>query len=165
MTMACFKELLDTAEAASQLTDSYAALCSGIHPRHIRMLEQIAVKNQAGCEPMPSDISEILGVTRPGITRTLSELREMGYVNKTVDAKDNRVYHLSLTEEGWNVYEQYVLSEQAAVQEALEGVDEDKILEAASVLKETFARLIRAAESSRRKTNAPGRPGLAERNA
>ena len=150
MTIACVRELLDAAESAGHLADHFPELPSGFHPRHIRMLELIALRNREGKEPMPSDISEIMNVTRPGITRTLRELRELGCVNKTVDEKDNRVYHLSLTDMGWKVYERYVREGQNAIREALEGMDEDRIREAIDVLKEAHARVIRVAELHRR---------------
>ncbi len=104
---------------------------------------------------MPSDIREILNVTRPGVTRTLRELRELGYVNRTMDSQDNRVYRLSLTDEGWEVYNVYVTQGHALIQKALEGMDEEKILEAIAVLREAHMRVIRVMDSYREKAADP----------
>jgi DNA-binding MarR family transcriptional regulator len=59
---------------------------------------------RSGAEYSVSDISEMLDVTRPGITKVLGDLDGMGYITKTRDTTDSRVVYVSLTEKGWRLY-------------------------------------------------------------
>ena len=47
-----------------------------------------------------SDISDRLGIPRPGVTRTVKEMEAKGYLQKVSSAQDKRVTYLSMTEAG-----------------------------------------------------------------
>ena len=47
-----------------------------------------------------SDISDALGLPRPGVTRTIKEMENKGYLTKTVSAEDGRITYLHMTKEG-----------------------------------------------------------------
>ena len=47
-----------------------------------------------------SDISRMLNIPRPGVTRTVKAMEAKGYLKKAASSKDGRVTYLSLTEAG-----------------------------------------------------------------
>lgn len=146
MKVEMVRELMDYMEIAGHFTDHFPVLPEGLHGRHIRVLDKVAVKNLTGVRPLPSDVSEMLCLARPGVTRTLNELEQQGYISKTVDVKDNRMYRLNITEEGWKLYDRYVNKTCEAVRLALDGMDEEVIREAIATLKEAENRVNRMAE-------------------
>ena len=46
------------------------------------------------------DISDALNIQRPGVTRTVKEMVDGGYLQKTASDADGRVTYLSITEKG-----------------------------------------------------------------
>lgn len=54
-----------------------------------------------------SDISDKLNLPRPGVTRTVKEMEEKGYIKKTVSPEDGRIIYLSATEKGKKLSEKY----------------------------------------------------------
>ena len=54
-----------------------------------------------------SDISDYLNIPRPGVTRTVKEMEEKGYLRKANAAEDGRITYISLTEEGRKLSEKY----------------------------------------------------------
>lgn len=79
-----------------------------LRPRHIHVIETIHHLEETRGTVRVSDISSALGVTRPGMTRLVHELSENGAVTLSRDAKDRRVFHVSLTEKGNEWYRYYV---------------------------------------------------------
>ena len=55
---------------------------------------------QKGMRVKISDISDRLGIPRPGVTRTVKEMEAKGYLQKFSSAQDKRVTYLSMTEAG-----------------------------------------------------------------
>ena len=86
------KLLIDVCAEASHLPQLMPKLPKGVTPRMVRVIEQIALKTRDGAAMPVSDISEMLDVTRPGITAVLRELHAMGYVEKQRDAQLNDLY-------------------------------------------------------------------------
>lgn len=83
-------------------------LPQNLRPRHIHVIETIHHLEETRGAVRVSDISSALGVTRPGMTRLIHELSENGAVMLSRDAKDRRVFHVSLTEKGNKWYRFYV---------------------------------------------------------
>ena len=54
-----------------------------------------------------SDLSDVLNIPRPGVTRTIKEMEKKGLVQKTASPDDGRVTYLSLTEHGTEISEKY----------------------------------------------------------
>ena len=108
MRVESVKLILDACQQASQLQRLLPALPEGITPRCVRVIEQIRRLSENGSTVRVSDISEMLDVTRPGITNVLRDLEEMGYVEKQRDEADSRIVFVSLTEKGEGLYRRYV---------------------------------------------------------
>ena len=54
-----------------------------------------------------SDISDIMNLPRPGVTRTVKEMEKKGYLSKIASPDDGRVTYISITEEGWKLFRKY----------------------------------------------------------
>jgi len=54
-----------------------------------------------------SDLSDVLNIPRPGVTRTIKEMEKKGLVQKISSPDDGRVTYLSLTEHGKKISEKY----------------------------------------------------------
>ena len=54
-----------------------------------------------------SDISDIMNLPRPGVTRTVKEMEKKGYLSKIASPDDGRVTYISITEEGWKLFHKY----------------------------------------------------------
>ncbi len=52
---------------------------------------------------MMSDVASALRITQGTLTVTINRLSHKGYVNRTQDAKDRRIYRLGLTDKGMEV--------------------------------------------------------------
>lgn len=100
------RAFLNACQQAKRIFDLMPELPSGMVPRHIFVIEAIAQLSESTDDIKVSDISELMKVTKPGITKIISELEEMGAVKKVQHATDKRVYLLSLTDLG-KQYEQY----------------------------------------------------------
>ena len=133
------RRLIDFFEEAGDFTDKMPSLPAGLHPRHIRVLERIADCIRSSHSPLPSEISEVMMVTRPAITRTIRELEEMGYICRVQDVEDSRQIRLSLTDKGWELYEFTITQVNREYSEALaETFTDEQLLSAVSVLKQAI---------------------------
>ncbi|MCE2572968.1 MarR family winged helix-turn-helix transcriptional regulator [Motilimonas eburnea] len=75
-----------------------AGLSRGLHPVHLEVLFYLSRCNQFS--DTPAAVKDFLGATKGTTSQSISLLESKGYVIKTKDRQDKRVYHLSLTEEG-----------------------------------------------------------------
>ena len=71
-----------------------------------------------------SDISDYLNIPRPGVTRTVKEMEEKGYLRKANAAEDGRITYISLTEEGRKLSKQYNENYFAGLAPYLESISE-----------------------------------------
>ncbi|WP_276765870.1 MarR family winged helix-turn-helix transcriptional regulator, partial [Phascolarctobacterium succinatutens] len=58
--------------------------------------------------PKVSDIADLLQVTRPGITRLVSELQAINVIEKFSDEQDKRIVRLRMTDEGRKIHAYYI---------------------------------------------------------
>ena len=54
-----------------------------------------------------SDISDTLHLPRPGVTRTVKEMEDKGFLKKTTSDADGRITYLSITEAGKKLSQTY----------------------------------------------------------
>ncbi len=57
---------------------------------------------------MVSDVSKLLGVTRPSITKVIQELEKLKVLTKIPDQEDKRIVHIAPTPLGQKYYDFYV---------------------------------------------------------
>ena len=60
----------------------------------------IKALERRGVQVKISDISSALNLPRPGVTRTVGEMEDKGYLQKSASAEDGRVTYLTITEQG-----------------------------------------------------------------
>lgn len=125
MKVESVKLLLDTCAEASRLEQLLPPLPPGITPRCVRVIEQIAILSRQNSAVRVSDISEMLDVTRPGITAVVRDLTAMGYVTKGCDDQDRRIVYVALTEKGWDLFGTTVEEYHARLTEVLQEIGDD----------------------------------------
>uniref|UniRef100_UPI001D080075 MarR family winged helix-turn-helix transcriptional regulator n=2 Tax=Lachnospiraceae TaxID=186803 RepID=UPI001D080075 len=67
---------------------------------HIRYMDMIQELQKQKVHVRVSDLSDVLNIPRPGVTRTIKEMEKKGLVQKISSPDDGRVTYLSLTEHG-----------------------------------------------------------------
>ena len=150
MTVQLAQELMECIDTIEHLGDYFPPFPEGMYSRHLRVLNKIAAFNLKTEHPLPSDISEMMNVTRPGVTRTLKELEEMGYIERQVDRLDKRMSRLMLTQKGWKIYTDYSEACHTDLIRVLEDMDEKQIQEAVDVWNQIISRILKMAENMHR---------------
>lgn len=100
MTTRNIKHLLDAFYQAKRVRELMPALPKGVTPAFIHYLDTIAALQQQGVRVKVSDISDALHIPRPGVTRTVKDMVDGGYLEKTASEEDGRVTYLTITEKG-----------------------------------------------------------------
>ena len=100
MTTRNIKHLLDGFYQAKRVRELMPALPKGVTPAFIHYLDTIAALQQQGVRVKVSDISDALHIPRPGVTRTVKDMVDGGYLEKAASEEDGRVTYLTITEKG-----------------------------------------------------------------
>nr|WP_296157710.1 MarR family transcriptional regulator [uncultured Blautia sp.] len=100
MTNEKIKRMLDACYQAKRIREMLPPLPEGVMPSYIKYLEVIQILEKKNSHIRVSDISEILNLPRPGVTRTVKEMEKKGYLKKIASPDDGRVTYISITEEG-----------------------------------------------------------------
>ena len=100
MTTRNLKHLLDAFYQAKRVRELMPALPKGVTPAFIHYLDTIAALQQQGVRVKVSDISDALHIPRPGVTRTVKDMVDGGYLEKAASEEDGRVTYLTITEKG-----------------------------------------------------------------
>nr|QCO93014.1 hypothetical protein [uncultured bacterium]QCO93037.1 hypothetical protein [uncultured bacterium] len=100
MTTRNIKHLLDAFYQAKRVRELMPALPKGVTPAFIHYLDTIAALQQQGVRVKVSDISDALHIPRPGVTRTVNDMVDGGYLEKAASEEDGRVTYLTITEKG-----------------------------------------------------------------
>ncbi len=107
MTVANMKALLDACYQAKRVRELLPSLPEGVTPSYIHYLDTIESLERRGIRVKISDISDALRIPRPGVTRTVREMEEGGYLQKTASDEDGRVTYLSITADGKRLSQTY----------------------------------------------------------
>ncbi len=94
------KALLDACYQAKRIRELLPALPEGVSPSYIQYLDVIEHLARRGVRVKVSDISDALNIPRPGVTRTVKEMVDVGYLQKNASETDGRVTYLSITGKG-----------------------------------------------------------------
>ena len=74
------KEMLDSCYMAKRILDMLPKLPEGVLPSYVRYLETIIELEEKNQKVKVSDVSEVLNLPRPGVTRTIHAMEEKGYL-------------------------------------------------------------------------------------
>ena len=102
MTNKKIKRMLDACYQAKRIREMLPPLPEGIMSSHIRYMDMIQELQKQNDHVRVSDLSDVLNIPRPGVTRTIKEMEKKGLVQN-----DGRVTYLSLTEHGKELSEKY----------------------------------------------------------
>ena len=94
------KEMLDSCYMAKRILDMLPKLPEGVLPSYVRYLETIIELEEKNQKVKVSDVSEVLNLPRPGVTRTIHAMEEKGYLKKETAKHDGRVTYVTVTKEG-----------------------------------------------------------------
>ena len=107
MTNEKIKRMLDACYQAKRIREMLPPLPEGIVSSHIRYMDLIQKLQKQKDHVKVSDLSDVLNIPRPGVTRTIKEMEKKGLVQKTASPDDGRVTYLSLTDHGKEISEKY----------------------------------------------------------
>ena len=91
------KEMLDSCYMAKRILDMLPKLPEGVLPSYVRYLETIIELEEKNQKVKVSDVSEVLNLPRPGVTRTINAMEEKGYLKKETAKHDGRVTYVTVT--------------------------------------------------------------------
>ena len=82
-------------------------LPEGVRSSFIQYLDTIQSLEGQGVQVKVSDISDAMELPRPGVTRTVKEMEEKGYLKKMASEADGRVTYIAVTRKGTNLSQKY----------------------------------------------------------
>ena len=95
-------------------------------PSYIKYLEAVQTLEKNSSHVRVSDISDALGLPRPGVTRTVGEMEAKGYLKKCASDQDGRVTYILITEEGRNLWKKYDEQYFATLSPYMDGISEEE---------------------------------------
>ena len=107
MTVEKIKALLDACYQAKRARELLPALPKGVTSSYIQYLDAIERLECEGVRVKVSDISDALNLPRPGVTRTVKEMEQKGYLTKKPSEEDARILYLFITDEGKKLSAKY----------------------------------------------------------
>ena len=108
MEISYVKDFLSACQDAKRITELMPPLPKGMSPRHIYVIDAVFQLSQCQEKVMVSDVSRLLGVTRPSITKVIQDLEKLKALTKIPDQEDKRIVHIALTPLGKEYYDFYV---------------------------------------------------------
>lgn len=100
MTIQNIKDLLDACYQGKRVRELLPPLPRGVQPSYVQYLDVIETLESHGVRVKVSDISDTLHLPRPGVTRTVKEMEDKGYLRKIASEEDGRVTYLAITDSG-----------------------------------------------------------------
>ena len=79
----------------------------GVTSSYIHYLDAIQKLEKQEIHVKVSDISDVLNLPRPGVTRTVKEMETKGYLQKIASPDDGRVTYITVTEAGKQLSQEY----------------------------------------------------------
>ena len=107
MTTEAIKAMLNACYQAKRIRELLPALPNGVTSSYIQYLDKIELLEQQGIRVKISDISDMLNIPRPGVTRTVKEMQKKGYLRKISSQEDGRVTYISVTPAGKKLSQTY----------------------------------------------------------
>ena len=107
MTNEKIKRMFDAFYQAKRIRDMLPPLPQGVMPSYIQYLDVIHSLQREKKDIRLSDISDAMNLPRPGVTRTVKEMKAKGYLQKLMSPDDGRVTYISITEKGENLSRKY----------------------------------------------------------
>lgn len=136
MTKEKIKQVMDACYQAKRVRDMMPKLPNGVTPTHIHYLDVITKLELDGAEVKVSDISDELGLPRPGVTKTIKGMEQLGFVEKKTSDADGRIVYIRSTQAGRDLVCKYVDEYFTGLGESLTNItDEDADIMIATIEK------------------------------
>ncbi len=87
MNVEQIKKMMDACYLAKRVREMLPKLPQGVAPSYIQYLDVIQKLERQKGDVKVSDISDVLELPRPGVTRTVKEMEAKGYLRKTSSRK------------------------------------------------------------------------------
>ena len=107
MTSEIIKRMFDACYQAKRTREMLPPLPEGVRSSFIQYLDTIQSLEGQGVQVKVSDISDAMELPRPGVTRTVKEMEEKGYLKKMDSEADGRVTYIAVTRKGTNLSQKY----------------------------------------------------------
>ena len=99
--------MFDACYQAKRTRDMLPPLPEGVRASFIQYLDVIQSLERKGIQVKVSDLSDAMELPRPGVTRTVKEMEEKGYLKKMASEADGRVTYIAVTRKGTNLSQKY----------------------------------------------------------
>jgi MarR family transcriptional regulator, organic hydroperoxide resistance regulator len=107
MTNEKIKQMFDACYQAKRVREMLPPLPKGVMPSYIQFLDTIQMLQKEKGSVRISDISDARNLPRPGVTRTVKEMEEKGYLQKVNSSEDGRITYITITEKGKKLFQKY----------------------------------------------------------
>lgn len=101
------KRMLDACYLAKRIRELLPQLPEGVTPAYIQYMDVIHKLQNNKEKIKVSDISDTLGLPRPGVTRTVKEMEKKGYIRKYASKEDGRITYIEITDKGEALSDKY----------------------------------------------------------
>lgn len=139
MTRDKVKKVMDACYLAKRVRDLLPTLPNGVTSSHVHYLDTIRKLELKTDSVRVSDISDELGLPKPGVTKTIKDMEKLGLVEKQADKTDGRVVFLKITAAGKALLDEYVDELFGELSRELDDVSDDD----ADAMIETVEKLYR----------------------
>ena len=125
MTKEKINQVMDACYQAKRVRDMMPKLPNGVTPTHIHYLDVITKLELDNAEVKVSDISDELGLPRPGVTKTIKDMEQLGFVEKNTSEVDGRYVYIRSTQTGRDLVDKYVDEYFTGLGEALTDITDE----------------------------------------
>ena len=139
MTVEKIKSLLDGCYKAKRVRELLPALPDGVTSSYIQYLDTVERLERSGVRVKVSAIGEALNIPRPGVTRTVKEMVEKGYLKKAASADDGRITYLEITDAGKSLSQTYNERFFAALMPLLDGISDEEATCAVNTIEKLYS--------------------------
>ena len=135
------KKVMDACYLAKRVRDLLPKLPNGVTSTRIHYLDTIRKLELKTANVKVSDISEELGLPRPGVTKITKDMEKLGLVEKKAAKTDGRVVFIKITVSGKDLVDKYVdqyFGELSAELDDISDEDADNMIETIEKLYEVM---------------------------
>ncbi len=151
MTIENIKEMLDSFYMAKRILDLLPSLPEGVSSSYIRYLDMIEKLSKEKKGVRVSDISDALELQKPGVTRTLNEMEEKGYIAKSTSSSDLRVTYLEITDKGEKLSKKYNEDVFLPLLDSLSSITDEEVKTLVGTIEKFYSSIEREARKNERK--------------
>ena len=135
------KKVMDACYLAKRVRDLLPKLPNGVTSTRIHYLDTIRKLELKTANVKVSDISDELGLPRPGVTKITKDMEKLGLVEKKAAKTDGRVVFIKITVSGKDLVDKYVdqyFGELSAELDVISDEDADNMIETIEKLYEVM---------------------------